>query len=99
MLILLQIGHHLQNHEEKDPLLTGFNHNEGAIFVPKTLNTSTEFLDFLKPLFPRLSDEDLKTIDKLYPDPAKYPDSPYVETRPIDIGSQFKRVEAAYAHY
>src|SRR6266487_829432 len=83
----------------KVPILTGFNHDEGTIFVPKTLNTSSEFLDFFKTLSPQFSDEDLETINELYPDPARYPDSPYVETRPINVGSQFKRIAAAYAHY
>lgn len=84
----------------KVPILTGFNHNEGTMYVPKTLDTPAGFLDFFRILSPRLSDEDMDILDKLYPDPLVYPDSPYVETRDIPgLGSQFKRLEAAYGHY
>lgn len=84
----------------KVPILTGFNHNEGTMYVPQTLEDPKEFLNFFRKLSPKLSEEDIAEIDKIYPDPAKYPDSQYVETRNIpNIGSQFKRLEAAYGQY
>lgn len=79
--------------------MTGFNTNEGALFVDKNMSDSAQFRTFWYNLLPGLSSEDLDTIEKLYPDPTMDPTSPYVETRDQDLGSQFKRNEAAYAHY
>ncbi|PGH27711.1 hypothetical protein AJ80_00498 [Polytolypa hystricis UAMH7299] len=83
----------------KVPILTGFNTNEGCTFVPTSMSESHEFIDFFRILIPAMSEDDLNALDLLYPDPLKFPDSPYVETRPISVGPQFKRVEAAYAHF
>ena len=83
----------------KIPILTGFNHNEGTMYVPKQMDTSAEFKEFFGTLLPQLSALDIETLAKLYPDPLTHPDSQYVETRDIEVGSQYKRVEAAYAHY
>ena len=87
------------NHWNKVPILTGFNHNEGTMYVPKDMNTSEEFDDFFSTLLPQLSKADKKRINELYPDPSKNPDSQYVDTRNIPVGSQYKRVEAAYGQY
>lgn len=83
----------------KVPILTGFNHNEGTMYVPKTTSSSTQFRDFFKTLLPQLDEDELDEIDALYPDPSKDAASPYKETRDLDVGAQFKRVEAAYGHY
>jgi triacylglycerol lipase len=86
----------------KVPIMTGFSHNEGTNYVPSSLSKPDEFTDFFHVLLPRLSIFDLKTIEELYPDPSTYPDSPYVDSRDlaaIQVGPQFKRVEAAYAQY
>jgi len=80
------------------PILTGFNTNEGGMFVPKQMESSDEFTAFFHTLFPQFSPEDLKALDGLYPDPSTNPSSPYVDTR-SGVGPQFKRVEAAYAHF
>ncbi|KAJ9137040.1 Carboxylic ester hydrolase [Pleurostoma richardsiae] len=82
----------------KVPIMTGFNGNEGSLYVEKTMAKSSEFVDFFRELLPLLSEDDLQTIDELYPDPAKSTDSPYIETRP-GLGAQYKRIEAAYGHY
>jgi len=84
----------------KMPIMTGFQGNEGSLYVNKKMSTSSEFLDFWKTLLPQLSDEDIQTIHRLYPDPNEQPDSIYKETR-LDhgVGPMFKRIEAAYAQY
>lgn len=84
------------------PIVTGHTTNEGTYYVPEALENSKGFTDFWRTLLPHYSKADLKIIDGLYPDPAIEATSPYKEWRDMEtlgIGSQFKRVEAAYAHY
>lgn len=84
------------------PIMTGHTTNEGTMYVPESLDTSEGFTNFWNTLLPHYSKEDLTTINSLYPDPAMEENSPYKESRNMEalgIGSQFKRVEAAYAHY
>ncbi|KAJ6505935.1 putative extracellular lipase [Mycena vulgaris] len=86
----------------KVPIMTGFSHNEGTYYVPTSMSTPEQFTAFFHALLPRLSQSDLAMIAELYPDPSTHPDSPYVDARDlmaIEVGPQFKRVEAAYAHY
>lgn len=83
----------------KMPIMTGFNHNEGTMYVPSSLSTSEEFTSFFTTLLPAFSASDIAKINALYPDPSLDEASPYKETRPIEVGAQYKRVEAAYAHY
>ncbi|KXH63467.1 carboxylesterase [Colletotrichum nymphaeae SA-01] len=83
----------------KVPIFTGSAHNEGAMYVPKMASTTEDFDSFFRTLLPQLSDKDVADLNKLYSDPSKNRDSEYVETRPLDIGSQYKRAEAAYGHY
>ncbi|KAH8687241.1 carboxylesterase [Tricladium varicosporioides] len=82
----------------KVPLITGFNTNEGAMFVPSNLNTTTEFTSFFKTLLPNLSPEDLVALQETYPDPVAHPESKYVETR-AGKAPQFSRTEQAYGHF
>ena len=83
----------------KMPILTGFNTNEGAMFVPANMSKSSEFREFFHTVLPTLSESDPDTLESLYPDPLTYPSSsPYVETR-CGLGAQFKRIEAAYAQF
>ncbi|KAL1878302.1 hypothetical protein Plec18167_004369 [Paecilomyces lecythidis] len=82
----------------KVPVLTGFNSNEGTMYVDKNMSEASQFRGFWKTLLPQLTTEDLDTIERLYPDPATVPDSPYIETRE-GLGPQYKRIEAAYGHY
>jgi triacylglycerol lipase len=82
------------------PILTGFNHNEGARYVPRMMETSQEFRVFFKELLPQLSDEQLKRLEELYPDPELYPEA--ADKRDLEalgIGKQYARVEKAYGHY
>ncbi|ORY66104.1 acetylcholinesterase precursor [Pseudomassariella vexata] len=84
----------------KVPIMTGFNTNEGSVYVNKKMSTSDEFIDFWRTLLPQLTDEDVEKINTLYPDPFVYPDSIYKEDRlQYGVGEMFKRIEAAYAHY
>ncbi|KAL3444554.1 Alpha/Beta hydrolase protein [Aspergillus insuetus] len=84
----------------KVPILTGFTTNEGTMYVDKSMDEPAAFRSFWAELLPALSSEDLDTIERLYPDPASHPDSPYIETREgHGLGAQYKRIEAAYAHY
>ncbi|KAJ6160464.1 hypothetical protein N7470_003860 [Penicillium chermesinum] len=84
----------------KVPIMTGFNSNEGTMYVDKAMSTGTQFRAFWKELLPELSPSDLDKIDELYPDPSTAPSSPYVETRDgYGLGPQYKRIEAAYGHY
>lgn len=82
----------------KVPIMTGFQRNEGSLYVDKTMSKSEQFVGFFRELLPLLSEEDLKTIDELYPDPAKVPESPWKEGRD-GVGAQYKRIEGAYGHY
>lgn len=82
----------------KVPIMTGFQRNEGSLYVDKAMSKSEEFVDFFRNLLPLLSEQDLTTIDRLYPDPSTLPTSPYVEDRD-GVGAQYKRIEAAYGHY
>jgi len=82
----------------KVPIMTGFTHNEGSLYVNHAMAESDEFTHFFRELLPLLSDEDITTIDQLYPDPQRHANSPYQEDRP-GVGAQYKRIEAAYAQY
>ncbi|EUC49789.1 hypothetical protein COCMIDRAFT_83491 [Bipolaris oryzae ATCC 44560] len=88
------------NRWHKLPIMTGFQGNEGSLYVNKSMSTSSEFLSFWKTLLPQLSTDDIDTIDKLYPDPTSNPTSPYKEDRlHLGVGPMYKRIEAAYADY
>lgn len=82
----------------KVPIMTGFQRNEGSLYVDKAMSRSDEFVAFFRNLLPLLSEDDLATIDRLYPDPATADGSPYREDR-AGAGAQYKRIEAAYGHY
>ncbi|KAF2090470.1 alpha/beta-hydrolase [Saccharata proteae CBS 121410] len=86
-------------HWHKIPILTGFCHNEAASYVPSTLDNPTDFPDYFRTLHPDLTDDDLNELSQLYPDPSSDTSSPYLDTRPLSVGAQYKRAEAAYGHY
>ena len=84
----------------KMPIMTGFQGNEGSLYVNKNMSTSADFLGFWKTLLPQMSEDDIQTINRLYPDPTEVPESIYKETRlEHGVGPMYKRIEAAYAHY
>ncbi|KAJ6078484.1 hypothetical protein N7467_008237 [Penicillium canescens] len=84
----------------KVPIMTGFNGNEGTMYVDKQMSKASQFRQFWENLLPELSSSDLDTIETLYPDPSVDSSSPYLETREGEgLGAQYKRIEAAYGHY
>lgn len=82
----------------KIPIMTGFNNNEGSLYVDKKMSQSSQFRAFWRTFLPELSPSDLDTIERLYPDPNIDYTSPYTETKE-GLGSQYSRIEAAYGHY
>lgn len=92
-LLSWQQGHHLAI-----PVLTGFNTNEGAMFIPAEANTSAEFRSFFSTLIPGFGPRDLDALEALYPDPVTDPSSPY-KAVPEGMGTQWARLDAAYSHY
>lgn len=88
------------------PVMTGFNSNEGTIFVPGDqgrADTDAHFRKFFADLIPGLTSNDLDELARVYPDPVADPEhSPYVIPEPFPpgvTGRQWARIEAAYAHY
>lgn len=82
------------------PIMTGFNHNEGTRYIPRLLNTNTEFVDFFSTLLPQLSLDHLTRLQELYPDPDRFPE--YADKRDLaslGLGKHYARAEAAYGHY
>lgn len=72
------------------------------MYVPAATDTAEEFNEFFHTLLPHYSTADLATINALYPDPSTNASSAYKDTRNLSalaIGKQYKRLEAAYAHY
>ncbi|KAI5300326.1 hypothetical protein KEM56_002544 [Ascosphaera pollenicola] len=87
---------------KKMPIITGFTTDEGTIFVPKHTATNQEFVNYMKALVPKMSDDHVKEMQRLYPDPLTDPSSPYKDTRPVKalgLGPQFKRLAAAYGQF
>ncbi|KAK0740974.1 Alpha/Beta hydrolase protein, partial [Schizothecium vesticola] len=89
-------GHHL-----RIPVLTGYNTNEGTLFIPGAAATNADFRAFFTTLIPGLLPADLDALDALYPDPVTDPrpdQNPYTAVPP-GKGRQWARLDAAYAHY
>ncbi|KAK4122612.1 alpha/beta-hydrolase [Parathielavia appendiculata] len=81
------------------PIITGYNTNEGTVFIPPRANTAAEFRAFFQGLIPSLTQSDLDKLESLYPDPVSHPSSsPYVNV-PRGMGKQWARLDAAYSHY
>lgn len=81
----------------KMPIMTGFCTNEGSMYVDKQMSSPEQFTSFFRGLLPGLMKEDLNTINALFPDPS-LGGGVYLEDRK-GLGSQFRRVERAYATY
>lgn len=82
------------------PIITGFDTNEGAIFVPTT-STNISALDTLMTgLIPALNETSVKLMNKLYPNVNTTEGrSLYTLALPKGFGTQFWRLDDAYAHY
>ncbi|KAI1093808.1 alpha/beta-hydrolase [Rostrohypoxylon terebratum] len=82
------------------PILTGFNSNEGAIFVPTHANNASAMDTLISGIVPALNETDLSTLDTMYPDPTtKVGEKLYVYQPPSGFGTQFWRLDDSYAHY
>ncbi|KAL2021183.1 hypothetical protein VTK56DRAFT_7489 [Thermocarpiscus australiensis] len=81
------------------PVLTGYNTNEGTIFIPHQASSSADFRAFFQNLIPSLTPADLDELEALYPDPVADPTSRYARGVPPGKGRQWARLDAAYAHY
>ncbi|KPI34395.1 Carboxylesterase 4A [Cyphellophora attinorum] len=77
-----------QNWPKNIAVITGFNHNEGTMYVPKDMSTPAQFDTFFQTLLPHVTERVA----------ALYPQEEYIEWRP-DRGEQYMRVEAAYGQY
>ncbi|TGO22006.1 hypothetical protein BPAE_0188g00130 [Botrytis paeoniae] len=90
----------LNNTYRHIPILTGYNTNEGSIFVPKTVDKAGSFLDFFHVLLPNLPMEDLSIIDSLYLNPEYNLDSPYAfNNTALGVGNQYRRLDKAYGDF
>lgn len=90
----------LNNTYHRIPILTGYNTNEGSIFVPEAPNNAGSFLDFFHVLLPNLSTEDLSILDSLYPNPEYNPNSPYAfNNTAFGVGSQYRRLDKSYGDF
>ncbi|KAF2187357.1 alpha/beta-hydrolase [Zopfia rhizophila CBS 207.26] len=79
------------------PLLISSTTDEGKGFAPGNLSTNADYISFLANLAPGLTEEDLKDLAKLYPDPILRPDiSPYTSA---PNSTQYNRISAAYGDY
>ncbi|TEA13202.1 Acetylcholinesterase [Colletotrichum sidae] len=87
-----------QDKWRKVPIMTGFNRNEGSIYISKRVSASAEFTRFFADLLPLLSEEDVAAVDALYPDPLTVASSPYREDLE-GTGAQYRRLEVAYGQY
>jgi carboxylesterase type B len=82
------------------PILTGYNTNEGTMFIPPKADTSSDFRSFFQSLIPSMTEADLDRLEALYPDPLTSPadNNPY-KSVPRGMGRQWARLDAAYSHY
>jgi carboxylesterase type B len=87
-----------KGHNLRIPVLTGFNTNEGTMFVPPNADTNEDFRSFFGTLIPGFSKKDLDDLEKLYLDPTTDPSSPY-RSVPEGMGRQWARLDAAYSDY
>ncbi|KAI0181386.1 alpha/beta-hydrolase [Hypoxylon sp. FL1284] len=89
-----------KGHVLRIPILTGFNTNEGAVFVPKKADNSSAMQTLMTGIVPALNKTDLETLDTLYPDLSSPTGKDlYVIKPPNGLGKQFWRLDDVYAHY
>lgn len=83
------------------PILSGFDTNEGATFVPPRASDSDALRDLLGGIVPALNETSLTTMENIYPDPLTTSEGKilYSYKPPAGFGKQFWRLDDAYAHY
>ncbi|KAI1417010.1 para-nitrobenzyl esterase [Hypoxylon sp. FL1857] len=80
------------------PTLTTTVTNEGRFAVPGGMETNDEFLNYMRITAPLLTKEDFELLERLYPDPATIPISPFKDS-PKEKGAQYARLSAAWSDY
>lgn len=65
----------MNNRYAKVPTIVGFTSNEGTDQVKKTTDSEAEFKSYLKDHYPLLTNEDLNTLVRTYPNDRHWPDS------------------------
>ncbi|KAI0974806.1 carboxylesterase 3 [Xylaria arbuscula] len=90
-----------KGHVLRIPIMTGFNTNEGAIFVPKDEDSPTAVRSLISTIVPSLNNTALTTIDNLYPKVSSTEGAQlYANTKEsTKFGVEFWRLDDAYAHY
>ncbi|KAI8964944.1 alpha/beta-hydrolase [Daldinia sp. FL1419] len=89
-----------KGHVLRIPIMTGYNTDEGADFVPKHSNNSLAMKALISAIVPSLNKTDLETLDSFYPDPSTARgERLYITQPPAGFGSQFWRLDDAYGHY
>ncbi|KFA71083.1 hypothetical protein S40288_05541 [Stachybotrys chartarum IBT 40288] len=78
------------------PTLVIYSTNEGSRWVSTSLETNSEFVDYMHILAPEMNNNDLDLLSELYPDPATDPSSPYAEST---NSTQFERLATAWGDY
>ncbi|KAK6071324.1 phenmedipham hydrolase [Seiridium cupressi] len=83
------------------PIMSGFDTNEGATFVPTKDSGSKALRNLMGGIIPALNETSLKTMENIYPDPLTTIKGKqmYVIAPPAGFGKQFWRLDDAYAHY
>ncbi|KAH8678093.1 Alpha/Beta hydrolase protein [Xylariales sp. PMI_506] len=83
------------------PILTGFDTNEGALFVPHSPSVSTALRTLMGTIIPALNDTSLDVMEEIYPDPTNSTAGKLLYPRPQlpRYGKQFWRLDDGYAHY
>ncbi|KAI4592755.1 hypothetical protein KJ359_010515 [Pestalotiopsis sp. 9143b] len=83
------------------PIMSGFDTNEGATFVPPRASDSDALRDLMGGIIPALNETSLTTMEDIYPDPLTTSEGKilYSIKPPAGFGKQFWRLDDAYAHY
>ncbi|KAI1471608.1 alpha/beta-hydrolase [Daldinia caldariorum] len=89
-----------KGHVLRIPIMTGYNTDEGADFVPSHASNSSALRTLMTAIVPALNKTDIETLDSLYPDPSTpRGESLYITRPPTGFGSQFWRLDDGYGHY
>ncbi|ORY66132.1 para-nitrobenzyl esterase [Pseudomassariella vexata] len=78
------------------PTITSTVTDEGKYYLPGTLETNSDFLDYMSNCSPQLNTTDLSLLDSLYPDPATDSASPFAHS---PNSTQYNRLVAAWSDY
>ncbi|KAF5022182.1 hypothetical protein F66182_5769 [Fusarium sp. NRRL 66182] len=78
------------------PTITSTVNDEAKYYTPGDLETNQEFLDYLHNISPALNSKDLAELSAVYPDPAKYKNSPFANS---PNSTQYNRLSAAWSDY